>query len=546
MDADELLRHGTFLRALATGLLGDETGADDVVQDAYARAIVHGPRHPGAWLARVVRNLAIRGRIGGARRSRRERVAARPEAEPSAADVVARLEIQRRVVEAVLALREPYRTTIVQRYFDGLETREIARRSGVPYETVRTRLGRAHAELRERLDAVHHGWALALAPIGMRPRLPVAGGVLMTAKQKLALVGLPLLGVLAGAAGHAAYAGPSSTGRAGSRASAGTAPAGAELETLRVENEALRRENVELRERLRAAEETSAPAARDAGAADAIDWTALLPLLRAEARNDPDRKAQRDAAHGRQMEDLIERLAARGLLREGMQLQDLWRVPAVGAEIAFAFAREADPKLTDAAREEILGSLQAIDAALPEDPLEIELLAAVEEQLAAAEEILARRSTAATARQALDEVAPLWRRRYWQTLRLGATTKEEIGEIVAGIVGDLPEEAKARVLGVTGRMVEEFGRLRSTLAQRYGEETVRAALLEPGAGGADEAVLELRRKAEGYRTAEQAIRAAVARHQAAFEREYYRGLPPAAQEDYARFAATLMLYDLAR
>ena len=52
---------------------------------------------------------------------------------------MARLELQRNVVEAVLALDEPYRGVIVHRYFDGLSIKAIARRLGVPVETVRTR-----------------------------------------------------------------------------------------------------------------------------------------------------------------------------------------------------------------------------------------------------------------------------------------------------------------------------------------------------------------------------------------------------------------------
>jgi hypothetical protein len=195
---------------------------------------------------------------------------------------------------------------------------------------------------------------------------------------------------------------------------------------------------------------------------------------------------------------------------------------------------------------EILRALEAIESALPPDPLEIELLAAVEEQLRTTEELLARRSTAAVARQAVEEVAPLWRRDYWQTLRLGTTTTEKIRDVVSGMLGDLPEEEKTRVLAITDRMIEGFQDVRAGLVGRYGEETVRAALLEPGKGGADEAVLALRRKADGHAAAERAIRAAVARHQATYEREYYRALPAAAQEDYARIAATLMLFDLAR
>jgi RNA polymerase sigma-70 factor (ECF subfamily) len=199
MNADELLRHGAFLRRLAASLLRGEEGVDDVIQHAYLKALEGRPRHPRAWLAKVVRNLVFERLRLRSRARRRERVAARRETLPSPADYVERLEVQRQVVAAVLSLKEPYRSTIMQRYFDELTPREIARRSGVPYETVRTRLGRALRELRRRLDAEHASWALALAPLLLcPPRLGALGGVLMSAKKTTLLVSLPLFGVAVG------------------------------------------------------------------------------------------------------------------------------------------------------------------------------------------------------------------------------------------------------------------------------------------------------------------------------------------------------------
>lgn len=52
---------------------------------------------------------------------------------------------------SVDALREPYRSVIVMRHYEGLPPREIAARLGVPVKTVKTRLERGHAELRDRL-----------------------------------------------------------------------------------------------------------------------------------------------------------------------------------------------------------------------------------------------------------------------------------------------------------------------------------------------------------------------------------------------------------
>jgi hypothetical protein len=85
------------------------------------------------------------------RRDARERVAARPEALPATDDLVQRAELLRAVVDHVIALPEPYRSTILLRFFEERSSQEIAVRRGEPVETVRTRLKRGLAMLRDRL-----------------------------------------------------------------------------------------------------------------------------------------------------------------------------------------------------------------------------------------------------------------------------------------------------------------------------------------------------------------------------------------------------------
>lgn len=145
--------HTGALRALALSLAGDEHAADDVLQDTFVRALVAPPPRRdriGGWLTRVARGFAVDRRRSEARRAERERryAAERPEA----FDAEARGEVARAVIEAVVALREPYKTTVLLRYFDGLPPREIAARLGVSVATVDSRLQRAHALLRERLE----------------------------------------------------------------------------------------------------------------------------------------------------------------------------------------------------------------------------------------------------------------------------------------------------------------------------------------------------------------------------------------------------------
>jgi hypothetical protein len=75
----------------------------------------------------------------------------------------------------VLALEEPYRETVLLRYFENLPPRAIARRLAVPVETVRTRLKRALETLRARLDrdyGARGAWSLALVPFARAPLSP--------------------------------------------------------------------------------------------------------------------------------------------------------------------------------------------------------------------------------------------------------------------------------------------------------------------------------------------------------------------------------------
>lgn len=196
---EHLQRERRALRALARRLLANLTEDDDVVQDAYLAAVrqgVDGP-HAGRWLMGVTHRLALLHRGRDARRRRREEQAARSESTASAADVAATAEVARRVTAAVHALDEPFRTAIVLRFWQGLPPREIAKRTGVPTNTVRSRIQRGLARLRQRLDADggggRAGWAVPLAGIAHRGwggAIGVAsiGGLMMGTYGKVALI----------------------------------------------------------------------------------------------------------------------------------------------------------------------------------------------------------------------------------------------------------------------------------------------------------------------------------------------------------------------
>jgi RNA polymerase sigma-70 factor (ECF subfamily) len=172
-DPDALLANAGWVRALARSLVpSDAHLADDVAQDACLAALEHPPgtdRPIRAWLTSVVKNLVLQNRRGSARRSAREERSAQSEAQPSTLDHVEALSVHRALVEAVMDLDEPYRETIVQRFFEELSPSAIAHRQRVPVATVKTRLARGLDKLRARLDHDHGGdgrsWLPALIPL---------------------------------------------------------------------------------------------------------------------------------------------------------------------------------------------------------------------------------------------------------------------------------------------------------------------------------------------------------------------------------------------
>jgi RNA polymerase sigma-70 factor (ECF subfamily) len=179
----ELFEHADFLSRLARGLTGDEHAAADLVQDAYVAALEHPPRSRsalGGWLARVVRNRAFNRRRGDARRSERELNSGRSQRtshQETPDKALARMEVQRVVFDAILALPEAQRTAVYLRFYEGVPP-VIAEQLGAPVKTIKTRLSRGlealRAQLDEQVDGGHQAWLAALAPFAF-PQLPPGG-----------------------------------------------------------------------------------------------------------------------------------------------------------------------------------------------------------------------------------------------------------------------------------------------------------------------------------------------------------------------------------
>ncbi len=182
MNPDLYLAHGDYLRRLLRGLLFDEHEVEDVVQETWLRAMESPPRSSSAWrswLTVVASNFARNRSRADRRRRTREEGRAVAESIPSSEELVAREELRRKIVEACLDLEEPYRSVVFLRYFEELPAIRIAQKLSIPAATVRTRLRRGLARLRERLDSEHGGdrrsWSLALIPMAL-PR----GGALLS------------------------------------------------------------------------------------------------------------------------------------------------------------------------------------------------------------------------------------------------------------------------------------------------------------------------------------------------------------------------------
>lgn len=154
---------------IARAVMGDDAEAEDVLQEAYAKAFAaiegfRGEAGVATWLTRIVLNEA-HGRLR--RRRPTVEVAAIETAQESAqvlafpnmarsddpeADA-ARAQIRRILEHAVDELPEAFRLVFILREVEELSVEETAGHLGLKPETVKTRLHRARRRLREALDA---------------------------------------------------------------------------------------------------------------------------------------------------------------------------------------------------------------------------------------------------------------------------------------------------------------------------------------------------------------------------------------------------------
>jgi RNA polymerase sigma-70 factor, ECF subfamily len=164
--AEVVQRHNRGLWRIARGILGNDSDAEEAVQDAYVRAFssldaFRGDASLGTWLARIVINEALR-RV----ERRKPTVDLADVAEQLPADhagsatmaaplgpehAAARAEIQRILEHAVDALPSEFRAVFMMRVVEQMSIEETAGLLGIPQATVKTRLHRANERLRTTL-----------------------------------------------------------------------------------------------------------------------------------------------------------------------------------------------------------------------------------------------------------------------------------------------------------------------------------------------------------------------------------------------------------
>lgn len=165
-DLETLSRQEAWLRPVVRALVADDA-ASDVLQETWLRAWRRPPRDPArseGWLRRVAVRLASTHRRAESRRRRREGevAAAASVTTPSTTETIERLALQRAVSVAVSELAEPYRTTVLLRFYHGLSVDEVAAKTATTAANVRQRTHRGLESMRTKLEReLGSGWRRA-------------------------------------------------------------------------------------------------------------------------------------------------------------------------------------------------------------------------------------------------------------------------------------------------------------------------------------------------------------------------------------------------
>lgn len=157
---DEIVRamieqHGTAVYRLAMSIVRDPALAEDVAQETFIRAWQHRDTYRGEaplrhWVLRIAHNVAV-----STLRSLREEVRDPASLPERHADSVAPAVESRMAITDALSRLDPLsRSIVILREVEGLSYAQISELLDAPLPTVKTRLFRARAFLRETMREV--------------------------------------------------------------------------------------------------------------------------------------------------------------------------------------------------------------------------------------------------------------------------------------------------------------------------------------------------------------------------------------------------------
>jgi RNA polymerase sigma-70 factor (ECF subfamily) len=152
-------RYNQRLYRITRAIVRDAAEAEDVTQDAYVRAFEHLDQFAGrarfsTWLTRIaVHEASARARRRGRQTDIEENMPTLVSTAAGPEQRAADRELGQAIEEAVDALPEVYGAAFMLREVEGLSTAETAACLDINAETVKTRLHRARALLRNHITA---------------------------------------------------------------------------------------------------------------------------------------------------------------------------------------------------------------------------------------------------------------------------------------------------------------------------------------------------------------------------------------------------------
>ena len=209
-----LRRHGPMVMGVCRRLLPCVQDAEDAFQATFLvlvhkAASVAAREAVGSWLYGIAYRTACKARVAAARRRAKERLMARPEAQPEADDLWRQL---RPLIDQELGrLPEKYRAPIVLCDLEGHSRKQAAEQLGCPEGTVSGRLARARGMLAKRLarhgvlfstaafaTALGHGSASACVPAPLAGSTIKAAALVAAGQLPAGVVSAPVAALTAG------------------------------------------------------------------------------------------------------------------------------------------------------------------------------------------------------------------------------------------------------------------------------------------------------------------------------------------------------------